>query len=233
MFKFTRNQLIAAYSIVGLALIGMCVLIFRTNAQRPAGTAVSIIEPGQAVAMPSPLGLPTDQPPPPPPTLCVHVAGKVKTPGVYELKPGSRVMDAIKAAGGAASDADLESINLAEKLEDAQQIFIVPKGQVKPPAVSIIRGGESSKPKPSTTKGEGGKSASGPAKLSKPGEGTVNINSAGVDQLQRLPGVGPAYAQRIVDYRTQHGRFQSVEELDEVKGIGPKKLEKMRPFVSL
>jgi competence protein ComEA len=232
MFKFTRNQLIAAYCIVGLALVGMVVLVFRTGATKPSG-GVRVIDPGQMSASAALTPATTDQTPLPPPKLCVHVAGKVKTPGVYELDPGSRIKDAVKAAGGSLPNADLDSINLAEKLEDGQQIYIAAKGQVQPPALSIVRGGESSKPK-APAKGEaGGKGKTGPQKLSAPGQGTVNINSAGLEDLQRLPGIGPAYAQRIIDYRVQHGRFQSIDELDEVKGIGPKKLEKLRPFVSL
>lgn len=231
MFKFTRNQLIAAYVIVGVALVGMGALIFKPKAQ-PAG-AVRVTQAGQAEASVGTQPLANDLPPPAPVVLVVHVAGRVKKPGVYELKPGSRIDDALKSAGGALPNADLESINRAEKLEDGQQIFVAVKGQIKPPAVSVVRGGTSSKAKASSAKSESGKGKSGPQKLSAPGQGTVNINSAGLDDLQRLPGIGPAYAQRIIDYRTQNGRFQSVDELDEVKGIGPKKLEKLRPFVAL
>jgi len=222
VFRFSRNQLIVAYIIVGLALVGIVVLVVRT-APRGSGE-VKIIEPGAA-------GASTEMLPPKPQKLSIHVAGKVKKPGLYEVAFGSRVKDAIQAAGGALPNADLESINLAEKLEDGEQVYIAQVGKIKPPAVSVIRGGKSAKPT-----GESGKSSarsSGPKKLSKPGEGTVSINSAGLDELQRLPGIGPAYAQRIIDYRIQHGRFQAVDELDEVKGIGPKKLEKLRPFVKL
>jgi competence protein ComEA len=230
MPKFTRNQLFAAYAIVALALLGMGVLIARSGTFRPGGE-IKFMEPGaSAVSDANPAGS-TDVTPPEPQKLCVHVAGRVKTPGLCELPPGSRVREAIKAAGGALSNADLESVNLAEKLEDGQQIYIAQVGKIKPPAVSVIRGG--SVKSSGAPKGEAGGKASAPKKLSKPGEGTVNINSANLDQLQRLPGIGPAYAQRIIDYRTQNGRFQAVDELDEVKGIGSKKLEKLRPFVSL
>ncbi len=231
MLKFTRNQLIAAYAIVGLALVGMIVLVVRNGGNRPAGD-VKIVEPGQVAVSGAVTPVTTDQPLPPQ-KLCIHVAGKVKAPGVYELEPGSRIKDAVKAAGGSLPKADLESINLAEKLEDGQQIYVAAQGQIKPPALSVVRGGESSKPKASAKGESGGKGKSGPQKLSTPGQGTVNINSAGLEELQRLPGIGPAYAQRIIDYRTQHGRFQSIDELDEVKGIGPKKLEKLRPYVTL
>lgn len=227
MFKFTHHQLIAAYVIVGVALAGIIVLALRPGQIRPDGE-VRIIEPSGAATIPAT----TDVPPPAPEKPCVHVAGRVKKPGLYELEPGSRIKDAIQAAGGGLPNADLDSINLAEKIEDGQQIYVARLGQVKPPAVSVVRGGKTAKPAKGETAKAGAK-ASEPAKLSKPGEGTVSINSAGLDELQRLPGIGPAYAQRIIDYRTEHGRFQSVDELDEVKGIGPKKLEKLRPFVKL
>ena len=224
MFRFTRNQLIVAYAIVILAVLGIVVLVVKTG---PRGSGeVKIIEPGAA-------GASTEMLPPKPGKLCVHVAGKVKKPGLYEVAPGGRVKDAIQAAGGALPNADLESINLAEKLEDGEQVYIAQVGKIKPPAVSVIRGGKSPSAKPTGESAKSSARSSGPKKLSKPGEGTVSINSAGLDELQRLPGIGPAYAQRIIDYRIQHGRFQAVDELDEVKGIGPKKLEKLRPFVRL
>lgn len=171
-----------------------------------------------------------------PQTICVHVTGRVKTPGVYNLKPDSRIQDAVHAAGGPASSADLESINLAQKLEDGMQVYIAKTGETPKPAVSVVTGGTSSRSSSGSAKSSSsGKtpSSGGVDKLSKPGSGTVNINSAGAAELQRLPGIGPSMAQRILDYRTENGRFKSIDELDEVKGIGPAKLAKMRPFVTL
>jgi len=227
MFNFTRNQLIAAGIVIIIGLLGTAVLVAKSGIFGPAGGRIKFIEAGAPAD-----GTPTaPAEPKPPERICVHVAGKVNKPGVYDLEPGSRVMDAIKAAGGAVGNADLESINLAEKLSDGQQVYIAPKGQIPPPKVSVVRGGTS--PARSAVSGEAISRSSGPKKLTRPGEGTVNINTAGFEELQRLPGIGPAMAQRIIDYRTEHGRFQSVEELDEVKGIGPAKLAKMRPFVTL
>lgn len=220
MFNFTRHQLIAAGVIIAVALIGTVVLVAKSGVFSPAGGQIKFMEAG------APAGKPEQ-----PQTIRVHVAGKVNKPGVYDLEPGSRVMDAIEAAGGALPNTDLESINLAEKLTDGQQVYIAPKGRIAPPKVSVVRGGTS--PARSAVSGEAISRSSGPKKLTRPGEGTVNINTAGFEELQRLPGIGPAMAQRIIDYRTEHGRFQSVEELDEVRGIGPAKLAKMRPFVTL
>jgi competence protein ComEA len=229
VFSFTRNQLIAAAVIVGFALVGTVVLVARSGVfgRSPSGE-VKFIEPG-AVETGKPVGADT---PSKPNEICVHIAGKVAKPGVYGLPPGSRVKDAIEFAGGAVGDADLETINLAEKLTDGQQVYIAPKGKVPPPKTSIVRGGNPASIQRTAAVEAAGESAA-PKKLTTPGEGMVNINRACLEELQRLPGIGPAYAQRIIDYRTEHGRFEAVEELDEVKGIGPAKLAKLRPFVTL
>ena len=233
MPNFSRNQLIAASIIVAIALIGTGALVWRSSVHNQRSD-IKLIQPNMSPGEQIPSGDSAEAPQPEPQKLCVHIAGKVKSPGVYELDPGSRVQDAIKAAGGAVGNADLESINLAEKLTDSQQVYIAPKGKIPPPVVSVVRGGAAfSKTKAASVSSENKQADTGPVKLSTPGQGTVNINSAGLDDLQRLPGVGPSTAQSIIDYRTQNGRFESVDELDEVKGIGPSKLAKVRPFISL
>lgn len=228
MFKFTRNQIVAVYALVGIALLGMVFHFAKANTGAGKGK-ITFTEPGQVKSAQASAAIAEK-----PAQICVHVAGKVRTPGLYNLPPGSRVMDAIKAAGGALTNADMESINLAEMLTDGQQIYIAPKGEITPPERSIVRGGKLARSGSSNKSDRSdGEKAQAPQKLKVPGKGTVNINSAGLDELQRLPGVGPAYAQRILDYRKEHGRFTSVDHLDNVKGIGPKKLEKLKPFVSL
>lgn len=165
-------------------------------------------------------------------TIAVHVAGAVRKPGVYYLPRGSRVDDALKLAGGLTEQADPLGVNLAARLEDADQVIVperiattdqpitvAPRASVKPSG----RSAASSVRPPSAGKGSN--------KLRDPREGTVNINTASADELQRLPGVGPAIAARILAYRAQIGRFTSVDQLLEVSGIGEKKLAAMRPFV--
>lgn len=138
--------------------------------------------------------------------VVVYVSGAVASPGVLTLPATSRVIDAITAAGGARPEADLESINLARILVDGEQIRVGVVGESPPPASS----------------------AAGPTA----GTGTcVRLATATEDELQTLPGIGPALATRIISYRATHPRLSSVEELDDVPGIGPSLIEKIRPGV--
>lgn len=143
-------------------------------------------------------------------TVVVDVAGKVRHPGVVHLPPGSRVIDAIHAAGGAKPGAPLTSLNLARVLVDGEQIVVGTSAAPTPGAV----------PQPGTSPG----ASSGT---------TVSLNTATEDQLEALPGIGPALAKRILDYRTQHGGFRSVDELQDVSGIGPKRFADLKSQVTL
>jgi competence protein ComEA len=138
--------------------------------------------------------------------LLVDVTGKVHHPGVFKLPNGSRVIDAVRAAGGALHGTSLNSLNLAAKLADGQQVVV------------------------------GG--SAGPAGTTQPGgsptadAGLVDLNTATVEQLQTLPGIGPVLAQHIVDYRTLHGPFSGVDGLQQVSGIGPSKFAQLKDHVS-
>jgi competence protein ComEA len=226
MTSYSRPQIIGLAVLIGLVLAGTVVYLAKSGVTQISSGPVKLIQPGGASAEAV-----TPSEPEKPRTVSVHVAGKVAKPGVYELEPGGRVRDAIEAAGGPSGNADLETINLAEKLQDGQQIYVAPKGQVPPPVVSVVRGGDSSSGKRAGSESKGG--GSGVQKYKNPGDGTVSINGADANDLQHLVGVGPAMAQRIIDYRKEHGGFKSVDELEEVKGIGPKTLAKMKPFVKL
>ena len=140
--------------------------------------------------------------------LLVHVVGAVREPGLYRLDDGSRVDDALQAAGGPRPRANLELINLAAPVADGQQV-IVP-----------VRGGD----------GAAGGSAGG---LPGTPGGPVHLNSATLEQLDTLPGIGPVTAQKILDYRNEHGAFSSVDELDSVPGIGPARLGELKKLVDL
>ena len=167
----------------------------------------------------------------------VHVAGAVKTPGVYTLPGWSRVIDAVKKAGGAASNADLDGINLADPIRDGEQIRIPVKGQ--PETLPSHQPTPAPAPVPPTVGGEGmgrypistGGSTSERARKATPAA-PVNINTAGIEQLQTLPGVGAATAERIVQFRQEHGPFLKPEDLMNVKGIGEKKFARLQPLIA-
>jgi competence protein ComEA len=133
--------------------------------------------------------------------LLVHVLGAVAAPGLVELAPGARVVDAVAAAGGFTADADPAAVNLARPVVDGEQLLVLAIGQA-PPAEAGGGGG---------TVGGGGPGA---------GDGTVHLNTADVAALDTLPRIGPALAQRIIDWREANGPFTSVDQLLEVAGIG-------------
>jgi competence protein ComEA len=144
----------------------------------------------------------------------VHVVGAVRRPGVYRLRLGQRVQDAIRRAGGAKGDTDLQAINLAAKIADGQQV-VVPRRAASGAGAGAAAGG-------------GVAGAAPAAGASATPSAPVNLNSATAEQLDALDGVGPATAQKILEYRTQHGGFSSVDDLAQVAGIGPKKLEALK-----
>ncbi len=149
--------------------------------------------------------------------LVVHVAGSVVTPGLVELAADARVADAINAAGGLAPTADSDRLNLAEPLVDGQRIFVPAVGQEPPPAVPLSGG---------TTSSGGRPGGAGPVPR-------VSLNSATAEELDALPGVGPSTAAAIVAYRDQNGPFTSVDDLLDVRGIGPAKLEGLVDLVQV
>ncbi|MFZ1286915.1 MAG: helix-hairpin-helix domain-containing protein, partial [Candidatus Phosphoribacter sp.] len=151
----------------------------------------------------------------------VHVVGEVAKPGVVRVTSGARVIDAITAAGGALPTADLKRVNLARLVLDAEQIHVPAPGELLVPGAF-----GSTQASPSVLP-----SGAGPAGVAL--SGRVNLNTADLAALDTLPGVGPVLAQRIIDWRIEHGSFASVDELGEVGGIGEKLLAQLTPKVSV
>jgi competence protein ComEA len=180
----------AAALLAVLALAGRYALGGEAPAERPRRAPVLTARPAAA------------------PRLTVHVVGAVHAPGLYRLREGSRVDDAIRRAGGAKAKAALELVNLAAPVADGQQVVVPSRGEAGPVSAGAA----------------GGSGATG---------GLVRLNSATLEELDTLPGIGPVTAQRIIDYRTANGAFSSVDELDAVPGIGPARLEQLRPLVGL
>lgn len=193
-FEFGTAHL-AVVAILGL--IGVAWAVFgmsqaKTVAVVPSATPVGVV----ASATPTP----TPEP------ILVHVVGAVASPGVVRLPPGSRVVDAVQAAGGLAANARTGELNLAAVVSDGAQVVVGTPAQT-----SEVRG---SSPTGSSS-----------------GEATVNLNTATADELDSLPGVGPVTAQSIIAWRTKHKRFSRIEELQEVDGIGPKTYAEIAPRV--
>lgn len=140
------------------------------------------------------------------PRLVVHVVGAVRRPGLYRLPGRSRTADAVERAGGATAAADLSLVNLAAPVSDGTQVVVPTRA---PPAGAGA---------PSAAPGQAGEAAQGP----------VHLNTATLEQLDALPGVGPVTAQKILDYREKHGAFSSLDDLDAIPGIGPARLEQLR-----
>jgi competence protein ComEA len=189
-----------ALLVLGLVAAGVAVVVLLRAQPHPtslpsAGTSASVRTTGAAVARATPLVTAT--------LVTVDVSGKVHRPGVYKLGPGTRVIDAVRAAGGALHGVPLDGLNLAAKLTDGQQVVVGgPAGAAAPVAGATSQAS------------------------------VVDLNSATVEQLQTLPGIGPVLAQHIVDYRTQHGPFASVDALQQVSGIGPNKFAQLKDHVS-
>lgn len=211
---------LAALSVVLIVAVGFAVQHFWAGRPEPVRAPERVTGPAPPVRTVSPGPGPTPSPvtaagvsgpPGPSPSggIVVDVGGKVRRPGIHRLPPGSRVADALAAAGGVRDGVDVTGLNRARVLMDGEQVVVGVPGAVPGGAAPVAGGG-------------GSAGASG---------APVSLGSATVEQLDALPGVGPVLAQHIVDYRAQHGGFRSVDELREVNGIGDRRFEDLRPLV--
>jgi competence protein ComEA len=168
-----------------------------------------LASPSSQAGLAPPATPPTETAPTAPTQLVVDVVGAVRQPGLYKLGQGARIADAVARAGGATRKANLSLINLAAPLADGEQVVVPVRGAAAAAAPSAGAG-----------------SAAGV-----PG-GPVHLNTATLDQLDSLPGIGPVTAQKILDYRAKHGAFASVDELDAVPGIGPARMDQLKDLVA-
>lgn len=191
--------------LLGVAVVGSGLLvILRTPEAPPPRISRVMVQPSPTAA---------------PKMLVVHVAGQVVTPGVYQLPEGSRVQDAVKAAGGPSQQGDINALNLAAPVLDGQKITVTRPGEA-PPDPSVAAGSV------------GGSGGPAPDAAGMPGT-KVNLNTATQAQLEELPSVGPVLAGRIMAYRQSKGRFTSARQLLEVSGFGPKKYEALKGLITV
>jgi competence protein ComEA len=192
-----------AAGLVLAALVAAAVAGFLVWHGRPRA------EPVAPPAVLTPVGATPTGPAPTSASLVVAVTGKVRRPGVVSVPAGSRVIDAVRAAGGPLPGVDLAMLNLARKVADGELVMVGVPGGAAPAAPGSPAGG------------------AGPG----PAAGPVDLNAATLADLDGLPGVGPVLAQRILDYRTDHGPFASVDQLADVPGIGESRLSQLRDLV--
>jgi competence protein ComEA len=220
-----RRAVKALAVVAGIVILFSAFLAWRTRPSTiPVGPASTAASPPAAAGAGGPIVVgPTTSPSASSATtttLVVAVEGKVRHPGLVRLPPGSRIADAIDAAGGAEPGTDLSFVNLAQKVVDGELIVI---GMAPPPGAATTTG-------TGTSGGPGGTGGAGGA--AQPGA-PINLNTATEADLDTLPGIGPALAQRIIDYRTQHGAFRSVDELRNVSGIGDAKFAEIKDLVTV
>ena len=219
MPSLSRTQL-ATYAVLALVVVVLGVRFMQRQqsaAAVPPGAGVAASEASSGTSGSAGTAVRVSRPPAR--ASVVHVAGAVRRPGVYRLPAGARVQEAVRRAGGARRGANVNGINLAAKVVDGQQVVVpsrTPSGSGAPAAAGA----------PAEGSGPAGASAAGVA----PGP-PISLNNATIEQLDTLDGVGPATAQKIIAWRTQHGGFRSVADLGQVPGIGPKKLAALRDRV--
>jgi competence protein ComEA len=233
-----RRHLIAYVAAAAVLVVIASRFVGRDGGSQPV-PSISMAAPASA----SPAGARPRAPVRAKPLIWIDVAGAVRRPGLYSLPDGARVAAALERAGGVVAKADRAAVNLAAKLADGQQVFVPTRGRGGPAGASGASG-VSGAPSASAA-GSGAAAGAGAASASggsaggiagaqgAPGSGArISLTSATQAELEQLDGIGPALAQRIIEYREQHGGFKSIDQLQEVSGIGEKRFEALKDAIA-
>jgi competence protein ComEA len=216
VFDPDRRHLIAYLAAAAVLVVLAVRLVDRDGASDPV-PSISMAAPASAKAV-------RPRPRAPDQTrslIWVDVAGAVRRPGLYSLPAGARVAAALERAGGVRARADRAAVNLAAKVADGQQVFVPLRGRNGAAAASAGAASEAA-----------GSAAGGAAATNGSGGTRVSLSNATQPELEQLDGIGPALAQRIIQYREQHGGFRSIDQLQEVSGIGEKRLQALKGSIS-
>jgi competence protein ComEA len=216
--QFSRRQIVVYVAVAAVvAAVGVRYVV-APRAAAPAGEQPFVLS-SEAPGRPSSSASPSAAEASPAADALVYVCGAVRTPGVVRVPAGARVADALDLAGGPTSRAELAAVNLAAKVVDGQQVLVPEKGQA---AVA-----------PATASAAGAGSSTGAGLAAAPAGGLVDINTATLEQLDALQGVGPSTAQKIIDYRTANGPFSSIDDIKNVSGIGDAKFAAMKDAITV
>jgi len=213
--QLSRRQIYAYVAVAAVVLaVGVRYVVLPKAAGSASGQPLVL-----AAASPSPASAAAAASPSAVADLVVYVCGAVKSPGVVRVPAGARVADALALAGGPGARAEMDGVNLAAKVVDGQQIMVPERG------AAVAAGG-------SASSAAGGSAASAGGSVTAPGA-PVNINTASLEELDALSGVGPATAQKIIDYRTANGPFKAVDDIKNVSGIGDAKFAAMKDKITV
>lgn len=219
--------IICICALVLVAIVGTVVLNYTQGHRGGESSGRGAVE----IVSPTPSAAPSAEPTPTQvPKIVVHIKGEVVNPGLYEFEEGARLNDAVLAAGGMTENAGKDAINLALRLYDEDEIHIPSQSEVPKTSTSVVENPSVSR-SPKSSGSSASASAKSSGKTAPSATNKLNINTASADELDMLPGIGPTYAQAIIEYRNTNGPFGTIEEIMKVSGIGQKRFADIKDMI--